>query len=129
MKLWIIFCLWALTACASMKPVEESKNDIQISYQINREEIRKAIRSHLPEIQKCYEKSLKYEPHLKGQVAIEFELKGNGQVQRCDIKSSTLKSPPVEKCVCERISEVTFSTIPGDSIRIVDYPFIFDNGE
>jgi outer membrane biosynthesis protein TonB len=94
---------------------------------IDREAVRRVIRSILSQIRACYEKQLRLNPTLSGKVVITFEIAEQGRVTSAVPKSSSLPDPEVGRCVAARIKSQRFPEPPAGTIAVVDYPFVFDS--
>lgn len=92
---------------------------------IDREAVRRVIRSILSQIKSCYERELRVKKGLEGKVVIQFEIMEQGRVRSAHTKSSTMGNPTVESCVAARIREARFPEPPPGSVAVVDYPFVF----
>ncbi len=92
---------------------------------IDREAVRRVIRSILNQIKSCYERQLRVNSSLEGKVVIQFEIMEQGRVRTAKTKSSTLSDATVETCVAARIREARFPEPPTGTIAVVDYPFVF----
>lgn len=92
---------------------------------IDREAVRRVIRSILNQIKSCYERQLRVNSSLEGKVVIQFEIMDQGRVRTAKTKSSTLSDSTVESCVAARIKEARFPEPPQGVIAVVDYPFVF----
>ena len=91
----------------------------------NKEAIRRVVKRHIGEIKFCYEKELQAQPKLTGRVVVNFVVAGDGGVASAKVKSSDLKSSPVEKCVAEAIKKWNFPAPDDGGIQVVNYPFMF----
>jgi len=94
---------------------------------IDREAVRRVIRSILSQIRSCYEKQLRLNPTLGGKIVVTFEIAERGQVTVSAPKTSTLPDPEVGRCVAARIQSQRFPEPPAGTIAVVDYPFVFDS--
>lgn len=92
---------------------------------IDREAVRRVIRSILHQIKSCYERELRVNSSLEGKVIIQFEIVDQGRVRSAKTKSSTMHDATVESCVAQRIREARFPDPPTGTIAVVDYPFVF----
>ncbi len=92
---------------------------------IDREAVRRVIRSILAQIKSCYERQLRSNSGLEGKVVIKFLIEDQGRVRQAKTKSSTLNDPTVEACVASRIREQRFPDPPAGTVAEVDYPFVF----
>jgi hypothetical protein len=85
--------------------------------------IRRYVRRNLPKIQLCYEKELTRNPSLAGKVMVHFAISGEGNVTQ----SSGSGMPPVDSCVAQEISQITFPKPQGGGVVVVNYPFVFQS--
>jgi outer membrane biosynthesis protein TonB len=92
---------------------------------IDREAVRRVIRSIRSQIEACYESQLRMNPTLEGRIVITFEIEERGIVNVAKTKESSLNSPAVEKCLANRIKEQRFPEPPSGQIAVVNYPFLF----
>lgn len=92
---------------------------------IDREAVRRVIRSILNQIKSCYERQLRIKTSLEGKVVIQFEIMEQGRVRSARTKSTSMNDDVVESCVASRIREARFPEPPTGTIAVVDYPFVF----
>ncbi len=92
---------------------------------IDREAVRRVIRSILNQIKGCYERQLSMKPGLEGKVVIQFEIMEQGRVRSSKTRSTTMNDAAVESCVAARIRDARFPEPPTGTIAVVDYPFVF----
>lgn len=92
---------------------------------IDREAVRRVIRSILSSIKSCYERRLRNNTSLEGKVVIRFVIEEQGRVRQASTKSTSLNDREVESCVAMRIREQRFPDPPAGTIAEVDYPFVF----
>lgn len=92
---------------------------------IDREAVRRVVRSILNQIKSCYERQLRVNSSLEGKVVIRFEIVEQGRVRSSVKQSSTMHDPTVESCVAQRIREARFPEPPPGTVAVVDYPFVF----
>jgi pSer/pThr/pTyr-binding forkhead associated (FHA) protein len=102
-------------------------NNVEFVGTIDREAVRRVIRSILSQIRSCYEKQLRLNPSLGGKLVITFEIAEQGRVALSKPKTSTLDDPEVGRCVAARIQAQRFPEPPAGTIAVVDYPFVFDS--
>lgn len=92
---------------------------------IDREAVRRVVRSKLMEIKSCYERALNMDKSLEGKVVIRFQIEEQGRVRVASTKSTTLNNRQVEECVATRIKNAIFPEPPPGTVAEVDYPFVF----
>lgn len=83
--------------------------------------IRRYVRSKRDEITWCYQKELTVKPTLQGTVTTAFTIAETGRVITVDAKG--MGSEPVESCVEGVIRSIAFPQ--GQIINVTAYPFIF----
>ncbi len=71
--------------------------------QRNPDVITRIINAHSGAIEHCYNRELKINPNLKGEVIVEFTISPDGHVKRARIVSSTLRNSKVERCIINNI--------------------------
>ncbi|MCC6332784.1 MAG: TonB family protein [Myxococcales bacterium] len=91
---------------------------------LDKELIRRVIRSHLGQIRYCYEAQLVMQPNLSGKVAVTFHVPESGLVDTARVSSSTVPSPGLEACLVSRVRTWRFPSQKGGSF-VVTYPFLF----
>ncbi len=92
---------------------------------IDREAVRRKIRSILNQLKNCYERQLRVTSGLEGKVVIQFEIEEQGRVRSAKPLTSSLNNAAVENCVAARIKETRFPEPPPGTVAVVDYPFVF----
>lgn len=92
---------------------------------IDREAVRRVIKSILNQIKSCYERQLRVNSTLEGKVVIRFEIMEQGRVRSAKTQSTSLNDATVESCVASRIREARFPEPPPGTVAVVDYPFVF----
>jgi len=113
---------------------KKKDRDIQLSAgrtivmgSLPKEVIRRVIQSNIAQIRYCYEKELTRSPGLFGKVATEFVIGGDGRVQTTKVTQTTLQSPPVERCMMQKIKTWRFPKPKGGGIVVVKYPFALNS--
>ncbi|MGB8332722.1 MAG: AgmX/PglI C-terminal domain-containing protein [Polyangiales bacterium] len=87
--------------------------------------VREEISKGLPQINRCYESALRYEPALTGKVSVRFAVVRNGDVRGVEILENTTGNDHVERCVARVVGATRFpSRRTGKSLRFT-FPFVF----
>ena len=113
MKTWLSLFLFFTAACATK------------STSMDKDQVKATIKTILPQVHNCYASTAKENPEIKGKMTTAFDVDDKGTVTKCGIASSDLKSPAVENCVCQRISETSFPAAPKGKKASINYPFTF----
>ena len=92
---------------------------------IDKEAIRRVIRSHADQIRYCYELQLPSHPRLGGKIAVKFIITGNGTVATSSVAQTTVNNPDFEQCVAGRVKTWLFPKPKGGGTAVVTYPFVF----
>ncbi len=94
---------------------------------IDREAVRRTVRSGKSEIEGCYERELSKLPkgsHLEGKIVITWTIVEKGVAKDVKVKSSTLGNTNVENCIRDRLASWQFPPPPSGTIAEVSYPFV-----
>ena len=94
---------------------------------IDREAVRRAVRSAMSAFRACYEREYKKDTKLEGKVVISWEIheKGVGKNSKVVHEKSTINNRAVEECVRERILALRYPEPPAGTVAEVMYPFLF----
>jgi outer membrane biosynthesis protein TonB len=92
---------------------------------IDKEAVRRVIRSILNQIKSCYERQLRTKSDLEGKIVINFDIQEQGRVSKAVPKEASPEMRQVAECVAARIREQRFPDPPKGSFASVDYPFVF----
>ncbi len=87
--------------------------DISTTRGLSKENIQKAIKQQIPTIEICYQKALDKKPTLQGEATFRFVIDSKGQVAKVSLVSSRLKDRDLERCIIQKIKELTFPSPEG----------------
>jgi len=90
---------------------------------LDKELIRRVIRSHMNQVKFCYESELTRNQKLEGRVQIQFIIGTTGNVMSSVVQSSTLGSAQTESCIASAVRRWDFPK-PQNGIVSVSYPFV-----
>lgn len=93
---------------------------------LDRDSVSKVIERNMGQITFCYEQGLQRDPNLTGRIVTSFIIGTGGRVKASSLKSSTLNSRSIEKCVLLRLRTWQFP-IPagGVEVKVSAYSFLF----
>jgi hypothetical protein len=91
----------------------------------SREAIRRGIRSRLPEMRACYERSLQGQPGLRGKLEVAFRIEASGRVGSDVTATGFEDAPAFRECVLGEVAQLTFAPPESGSVK-VRYPFTFE---
>jgi serine/threonine protein kinase len=80
------------------------------------------VKSHLPEVQRCYERGKMDDPELKGRITLKISVSVTGAVTSAMVESSSLRSSAVESCVVGAVKGWKFP-VPVGGPAVISYPF------
>jgi eukaryotic-like serine/threonine-protein kinase len=80
------------------------------------------VKSHLGEVQRCYERGKMDEPDLKGRVTLKISIAETGAVTSATVDSSSLHSSAVESCIATTVVGWKFPA-PIGGPAVISYPF------
>ncbi|MBK8236072.1 MAG: AgmX/PglI C-terminal domain-containing protein [Deltaproteobacteria bacterium] len=93
---------------------------------MDKDVIRRVVRSHLDDVKRCYEAGLVHDPTLTGRVAIQFTIGGEGAVTAANVQASEVKDAAVAECIAKRIRTWVFPKPEGGGNVVVTYPFLLE---
>lgn len=94
---------------------------------IDKEAVRRAVKSAMSAFRACYERELKSDSKLEGKVVIAWEIheKGVGRNSKVVKDKSTIGNSAVENCVRDRVLAIRYPEPPPGTVAEVVYPFLF----
>jgi metallo-beta-lactamase class B len=90
---------------------------------LDKEIIRRVIRSHINEVKRCYEQELDQKPELGGRIEVQFTIAASGDVLASRLLSSTMGNALVERCVVSAVRGWVFPKLAAGGTLIASYPF------
>lgn len=87
--------------------------------------IARIVRSHIAQIQYCYEKAMVKLPTLSGKVAVKFVIDAKGAVSSADGTDTTITDAEMVSCVTGVVKRMAFPAPADGSAVVVTYPFNF----
>jgi hypothetical protein len=90
---------------------------------LDKDIIRRIVRSHINEIRFCYNRGLERDPRLGGVVTIDFTILADGKVRDGKLASTTLRDAAVPECIIQAIQRWTFPKPENQATVAVSYPF------
>jgi len=65
----------------------------------------------------CYQKALEKKPNIQGEATFRLVIHSKGQVTKVSLVSSRLKDKDLERCIIQKIKELTFP-VPGGTNKV-----------
>ena len=90
---------------------------------LDKEIIRRVVRTHLNEVRFCYDEALARKPSLAGRVVAQFTIAPTGKVLVSALQSSTLGEVRVESCILAATRRWLYPAPEGGGLVTVTYPF------
>ncbi|MBL4688294.1 MAG: TonB family protein [Nannocystaceae bacterium] len=90
--------------------------------------IRRIVRSHINEVRYCYNQGLVRDPNLKGRVSIQFTIGPTGKVPAAVVASSSVKDKNVGNCIAKAVKRWKFPRPRSGGNAVVTYPFVLNPG-
>jgi outer membrane biosynthesis protein TonB len=97
----------------------------EITGSIDRELIRRVVRSHIDQLRYCYEVQLTKNPKLSGKVAVKWVVTEQGTVSSSVVIQTTTGNNELDTCVAGRVLTWVFPKPKGGGVAVVTYPFVF----
>lgn len=94
---------------------------------IDKEAVRRVVRSALSQFKACYERELRKDTRIEGKVVIVWQIHAGGIAKNATVDhgKSTIHNSSVEECVRLRMMSLRFPEPPAGSFAEVTYPFYF----
>ncbi len=94
---------------------------------IDKEAVRRAIRSALPAFKRCFEREYSLDTKLEGKVFITWEIHERGVAKNAKIvkEKSTINNSIVEECVRAQVMDLKYPEPPAGTLADISYPFVF----
>ncbi len=106
--------------------VRQAKAKVQGA--LDKDIIRRIVRSHINEVRGCYNQGLSRNPNLSGRVAVQFVIGTTGKVSNSVVASDTTKDKQVSRCIAKAVKRWKFPKPRGGGQVIVTYPFNLSPG-
>jgi len=89
------------------------------------EEIQIVFDRYKSALYRLYNRELRQDPTLKGQMVLRLTIQPDGSVSFCEVKSTDMKAPQLASQVVERVKSFDFGAKPGISAVTIVYPIDF----
>ena len=89
------------------------------------EEIQIVFDRHKAVLYRLYNRELRQNPTLKGQMVLRLTIQSDGSVSLCEVKSTDMKAPQLAAQVVERVKTFDFGAKPGILPVTIVYPIDF----
>lgn len=94
---------------------------------IDKEAVRRVIRSALPQFKSCYEREYRVDTKIEGKVLINWEIHEQGVAKNAHVvkEKSTINNVKIEECVRLRMLSLRFPEPPPGTVADISFPFVF----
>jgi TonB family protein len=89
------------------------------------EEIQIVFDRHKAGLYRLYNRELRRNPTLQGQIVLRMTIEADGSVSFCEVHSSGMKAPALSAQVVERVKSFDFGAKEGISAITILYPIDF----
>ena len=89
------------------------------------EEIQIVFDKHKAALYRLYNRALRKNPTLKGQIVLRLTIEPDGSVSMCEVKASDMKAPELARKVVGRVETFDFGAKEGVSAITIVYPIDF----
>lgn len=101
-------------------------NSNEFSSTIDKEAIRRIIRSNRSAIKSCYDLELTRNPTLSGKIVLEWQITEGGKMINAKVKSNDMNSNTLGPCIIKRLAVLKFPEPGLNEIAEVAFPFVFE---
>jgi hypothetical protein len=85
-------------------------------------EVRSAIAANQNQVRQCYERRLRVDPLLAGNLQVRMKVSAAGSVQAVAV-AGTIRDSEVVSCVRERVKQWHFPSPTGGACAVIQAPF------
>jgi hypothetical protein len=96
---------------------------------LDRSVVQATIAKYLSQVRACYETGLKKNPGLGGQVTMNFEINGAGDLNFAKVQKTSLDNAEVENCISQKMMTWKFPKPRGGVAVKVSYPFVLRSAQ
>lgn len=89
------------------------------------EEIQIVFDRHKAALYRLYNRELRRDPTLKGQIVLRFQIEPDGSVSLCEVQSTDMNAPNLSKQVVARVGRFDFGAKDGVPPVLIVYPIDF----
>lgn len=100
----------------------------EVSGGLDKDIVRRIVRSHINEVRHCYNQGLTRAPGLAGRVSLSFSITPSGTVSAAVVQESTLADNAVGACMSKAVKRWKFPKPQGGASVAVTYPFTLSPG-
>jgi hypothetical protein len=86
--------------------------------------LRRALRSHMGAIQRCYETELTRTPGLAGRISLSMQVETAGNLSHVQAVDDTVGSRGLTECVINNVRSIHLASGPSEPVT-VEYPIVF----
>lgn len=101
----------------------------EVSGGLDKDIVRRIVRSHINEVRHCYNQGLSRAPGLSGRVSLSFSVTPSGTVSSAVVQESTLSDNAVGACMSKAVKRWKFPKPQGGAAVSVTYPFTLSAGD
>lgn len=106
------------------QPREPAVGSWECSGELDRAALQSVIGEYRPQIQNCYERRLKAQPFLQGNMSLQMRISQAGAVDAVQVGGS-LRDREVFACVRNVAGRMRFARVTGGNCAVVSVPFSF----
>ena len=88
-------------------------------------DIQEALSNSQDMVRGCYERQLKRQPKLAGQMSVQFTIGAKGKVVKVNVVDDTMKSRRLNRCVTRNVSKWSFP-MPQDGKVTIYSPYVLN---
>jgi hypothetical protein len=115
--------VWVSDRPRSRSDAQVRQGKATVQGALDKDIIRRIVRTHINEVRSCYSAGLKQNPKLAGRVTVNFVISGSGTVASSVVESTTLADTTVGNCIAKAVKRWRFPKPRGGDTVIVSYPF------
>jgi Ca-activated chloride channel family protein len=95
---------------------------------LDKDLIRRIVKSHMNDIRGCYNAALTKDPTVTGRVAIQFTIGPDGKIKKSIVRENSTGDDSLGTCIAKRVKAWTFPKPGGGGEVTITYPFLLVPG-
>ena len=107
----------------AVKTARFSRGAARVASACDKDNVLRTVGRGTGAIRYCYEKTLKVNPSLSGEVVVDWTVSPKGRVTRASISRSTLRNTSIERCMVRVVKRWRFAPTTGEPC-VISYPFL-----
>ena len=123
----VVLCLGMTSVISPAWSLEKDSANARAEVTVPRtvDDVRRVVDKHKGAFYSIFTRAARERPGLRGEIILSFTIEPDGRVSKCDVASSTLYHPELERKIVDRFSAIDFGAKGAKPYRNSSYPMTF----